>query len=149
MSSSAESVVSVLLVEPDMSAQLDGLDAVREAHARVDLECVATCGGALHALEDGQFECLLLSTYLSLYPDERRELSSLVGRARAAGVGVLAFGPGDPAVLGVPVHDSLSYRDVVFGKMNESLERARARAELERRSSSGFSALGDALTKAR
>lgn len=150
MSPPVESVVSVLLVEPELSAQLDGLDAVREAHARVELACVATCGGALHALEREHFACLLLSNYLSLYPDERDDLLGLVRRARSCGVAVVAFGPGDTALLGVPVHDTLSYQDVALGKMDQTLEQALARAEAERRFTSGIADLGSAsLTKAR
>lgn len=149
MSSPVESVVQVLLVEPELSAQLDGLDAVRDAHARVELACVATCGGALHALEQGHFQCLLLSTYLCLYPDERHDLFALVRRARSAGVAVVAFGPGDPSMLGVPVHDWLSYQDIAVGKMNDTLARALARAELERRFTSGITGPDSTLTKAR
>jgi len=149
MSSPVETVVPVLLVEPEMSAQLDRLEAVQQSHARVDLTCVATCGGALHALANAQFECLLLSTYLCLYPRERDDLLSLIRRARASGVAVLAFGAGDPSVLGVPVHGYLSYQDVVWGKMNDTLARARERAELERRFTSGISGPDAALTKAR
>jgi hypothetical protein len=149
MSTRAEAVVPVLLVEPEMSAQLDGLDAVREAHARVELACVATCGGAGHALDRAHFDCLLLSTYLCLYPDERHDLNALVRRARACGVALVAFGPGDAAVLGVPVHDTLTYQDVAAGKMDETLARARARAELERRFTSGVTGLTPAATRAR
>ncbi len=150
MSSAVESVRQVLLVEPELSAQLDGLDAVRDAHARVELACVATCGGALHALERTRFECLLLSTYLCLYPDERNDLLGLVRRARAGGVAVVAFGPGDATLLGVPVHESLGYQDVALGKMDQTLERAVVKAELERRFTSGIAGLGPSpVTKAR
>jgi hypothetical protein len=125
-------VVPVLLVEPAMSAQVEGLEAVRDAHARVDLACVATCGGALHALERAHFDCLLLSTYLCLYPEERDDLLALVRRARTCGVAVVAFGPGGAGLLGVPVHESLSYQEVAWGKMNATLDRAQALAQLER-----------------
>lgn len=140
--------MQVLLVEPEMSAQLDGLDAVREAHARVELACVATCGGALHALEQTRFDCLLLSTYLCLYPEERSDLVELVRCARSCGVAVVAFGSGEPALLGIPTHDYLGYHDIALGKMNETLERAVARAELERRFISGIAG-PDTLKKAR
>jgi len=149
MSSPAEAPVAVLLVEPDISAQLDGLDAVQQAHARVDLTCVATAGGALHALATTHFDCLLLSTSLHLYPPERDDLLALVRRARACGVAVLAFGLGDPCVLAVPVHGALGPQDIVWGRMNDALAQARARAQLERRFTSDITGLGDTVMKAR
>jgi hypothetical protein len=141
--------VPVLLVEPELSAQLQRLEAFHQAHASIDLTCVATCGGALHALDATRFECVLLPTYLCLYPAEQDDLRSLVRRARGDAVAVLALGGGDAALLGVPVHASVSYLDVALGRLNETLRRARLRAAIERRFVSGITGLAGPAKKVR
>ena len=125
------SVVSALFVEPRIYAQLELLHTAQDARAPLALSCVATCGGAREALSSANFDYLLLSTSLCYDADERRELAALVQAARARGMVVLSFGPGDLAAFGVPVHESLSFTDVAFGYLGEALERACQRAQLD------------------
>lgn len=128
MQSWLEPKVSVLVVEPQLLAQVELLDVVHEAHARVDLTCVSTCGGALHAIDVGEVDCLLLSTNLSEPNEERRELAALLREVRARGIPVLSIGDAEPGRLGVALHESLTREDVAFGRLNEVLDRAEARA---------------------
>jgi aryl-alcohol dehydrogenase-like predicted oxidoreductase len=101
MKPSVEPVSSALLVEPRIAAQLDLLQATQDARAPIALSCVATCGGALQALDSAEFDCLLLSTSLCDDVDERRDLAGLIQTARARGITVLAFGPGARDSLGL------------------------------------------------
>ena len=125
------SVVSALFVEPRIYVQLELLHAAQDARAPLALSCVATCGGAREALGSAKFDYLLLSTSLFYEPDERPELAALVQSARARGLIVLSFGPGDLSAFGLPVHESLSYTDVAFGYLGEALERACQRAQVD------------------
>lgn len=128
MQPQVDHVASALFVEPEMSAQLDFLEAAHAAHVRVDLACVSTCGGACRAIQWRDFDCILLSTNLCYRDDERRELLSLVRVARSRGLAVLTFGPEVAASLGLPVHERVGYADVTLGRLGAALERARARA---------------------
>lgn len=101
MPASPDSFVSILFVEPRIHAQLDLLHAAQEARAPLALSCVATCGGARNALDDGgSYDYLLLSTNLC-YEDDERELAALVHVARSRGITVSTFGPGGLDVLGL------------------------------------------------
>jgi hypothetical protein len=123
-----DSTISVLFVEPETSAQLDLLDEARRAHSRVDLTCVSTCGGGSHALEETDVDCLLLSSNLALYEDERGDLRKLVQRARTLGLAVLSLGLVPDALLGLPRRDSLTYAQVAHGQLARAVAQAMARA---------------------
>ena len=132
MSEDDQENVSILLVEPELFSQLMVLDAVHDSHARVDVTCVSTCGGALSAIDAGNVECLVLSTNLARREDERRGLAALLRVARSLGLAVLSIGDAEPGCLGVALHESLDVEDVVCGRLNAALERACARAAAER-----------------
>jgi hypothetical protein len=125
------SVIPALFVEPHIYTQLELLHAAQAARAPLALSCVATCGGAREALGSANFAYLLLSTSLCYDANERRELAALVQAARARGMVVLSFGPGDLSAFGLPVDESLSFSDVALGYVGEALERACQRAQLE------------------
>jgi len=127
-----DTVAFALFVEPEMPGQLEMLDIVRDAHAPVDLSCVSTCGGARYALERGEFDCILLSTNLCRYDEERRDLAELVRLANERGVALLVFGPGGAEAFGIPLHGSLTRRDVDLGRFAEILDQSCARANVNR-----------------
>lgn len=132
MSRQVDSDVRILCVEPRLFAQMQLLDTIQEAHARVDLTCVSTCGGALCALDLDEMDCLLLSTNLAATEEERRDLASLLRAAGAQGLAVLAVGEAEPGSLGIALHGSLTYEDVALGRLNDILQRAQARAAADR-----------------
>lgn len=121
---------NVLLVEPEISAQLALLDAVHAARAQADVDCVATCGGARHALESGSYDALLLSTNLGFFDTERQQLHSLSDLARTLGLTVLSITPPGLRlirdVLGLSLDEAVSHEEVLEGRLDAVLERARS-----------------------
>lgn len=115
------SPLRVLFVEPDLSLKVAVLDATRASSARVDVACVSTCGGASHALDNEQFDALLLSTNLAHYKDELANLPALMRVASERGLPVLTISP--PGIrqrargFEMPVQQSLDFEELAFGNL--------------------------------
>ena len=125
------SPIRVLFVEPDLSLKVAVLDATRTARVRVEVACVSTCGGASHALDNEQFDAVLLSTNLAHYGDELANLPALMRVAAERGLPVLSIGP--PGIrqpargFGIPVQHSLDFEELAYGNLDRVVKTALAR----------------------
>ena len=133
MGPSFPSPTRVLLVEPDLSLKVAVLEAARAARVRVDMACVSTCGGAGHALDNAEFDALLLSTNLAHYRDELANLPALMQVASERGLPVLSISP--PGIrqgargFEMPVQLSLDFEELAFGNLDDLVKRAISRVQ--------------------
>lgn len=124
----------VLLVEPDLALKVAVLDATRAAAVRVEVACVSTCGGAGRALDNEEFDALLLSTNLAHYREELANLPALMKVASERGLPVLSISP--PGIrhpargIEMPVHQSLDFEDLAFGNLDRVVRTTRERVQL-------------------
>jgi len=133
MGPSHASPTRVLFVEPDLSLKVAVLDAARAARVRVDVACVSTCGGASHALDNEQFDALLLSTNLTHYKDELANLPALMQVASERGLPVLTISP--PGIrqqargFDMPVQRSLDFEELAYGNLDRVVKTALSRIQ--------------------
>lgn len=133
MGPSHSSPVRVLFVEPDLSLKVAALEAARAARVRVDVACVSTCGGASHALDNEQFDALLLSTNLAHYKDELANLPALMQVASERGLPVLTISP--PGIrhsargFDMPVQQSLDFEELAYGNLDRVVKAALSRVQ--------------------
>ncbi|HEX2872775.1 MAG TPA: hypothetical protein VHP33_16045 [Polyangiaceae bacterium] len=134
MGPSPSSPVRVLLVEPDLSFKVAALEAARAAHVRVDMACVSTCGGASHALDNEQFDALLLSTNLAHYEHELANLPALMQVASERRLPVLTISP--PGIrqgargFDIPVQQSLDFEELAYGNLDRVVKAALSRVRM-------------------
>jgi hypothetical protein len=133
MGPSHSSPVRVLLVEPDLSLKVEALEAARAARVRVDVACVSTCGGASHALDNEEFDALLLSTNLAHYEDELADLPALMQVASERRLPVLTISP--PGIrqraraFDMPVQQSLDFEELAYGNLDRVVKAALSRVQ--------------------